>query len=113
MHIELSGHHVDITEGIREAVNSKLSKIQSHYPQISSLTVILTVEPNSQSVEITTQFLGCAIAVQASDSDLYAAIAAAVKKLDAKLSHKKGATQSHRHDKPEITEPEVRTGTDK
>ena len=39
MHIHLSGHHLDITDGIRNAVNSKFSKIGNHYPDINTLSV--------------------------------------------------------------------------
>jgi putative sigma-54 modulation protein len=100
MQINLSGHHVDITDGIRTAVQSKFSKIQSHYPSLDSLSIILTVERNQQSVEAKTQFLGAPVAVQGTNSDLYAAIADAAKKLEAALSHRKGATKAHRHERP-------------
>lgn len=100
MQINLAGHHVDITDGIREAVNNKFAKIQSHYPSLDSLSIILTVERNEQSVEAKTQFLGAPVAVQSSNNDMYAAIADAARKMDAALAHRKGATSSHRHDKP-------------
>ena len=96
MQINLSGHHVDITDGIREAVNNKFSKIKSHYPNLDTLSIILTVEKNEQSVEAKTQYLGAPVAVQGSNSDMYVAIAEAAKKLDSALSHRKGATTSHR-----------------
>lgn len=96
MQIEISGHHVSVTDGLRQAVHQKFEKIEKHYPDINSCQVILTVERNCQIAEITTQFLGCSIAVEARDSDLYIAIADAVTKLDAKLGHKKGALRSQR-----------------
>ena len=97
MQINLSGHHVDITDAIREAVNSRFSKIESHYPALDTLSLILTVEPNEHSVEAQTQFMGTTIAVQGSDGDdMYVAIADAAKKLDAALSHRKGVATSHR-----------------
>ncbi len=100
MQINLSGHHVDITDGIRTAVQNKFSKIQSHYPSLDSLSIILKVERNQQSVEAKTQFLGATVAVEGSDSDLYVAIGEAAKKLEAALSHRKGATSAHRYDRP-------------
>lgn len=100
MQINLSGHHVDITDGIRTAVQNKFSKIQSHYPSLDSLSIFLKVERNQQSVEATTQFLGATVAVEGSDNDLYVAIGEAAKKLEAALSHRKGANSSHRHDRP-------------
>lgn len=103
MQINLSGHHVDITDGIREAVNNKFSKIQSHYPSLDALSIILTVERNEQSVEAKTQFLGASVSVQSSNNDMYSAIADAAKKMDAALSHRKGANSAHRHDKPDLS----------
>lgn len=100
MQIHLSGHHVDITDGIREAVHSKFSKVQSHYPSLDTLSVIVKVERNEQSVEAKTQFMGAPVAVQGANNDMYVAIAEAAKKLDAALSRRKGATATHRHEKP-------------
>ena len=99
MHIELSGHHVEITDGIRENVNIRFAKIESHYPQLDSVSVTLTVERNTQSAEATTQYLGTSIAVKAEGLEMYAVIAEAAKKLDAALSHRKGAQKSHRSSK--------------
>jgi putative sigma-54 modulation protein len=100
MQINLSGHHVDITDGIRTAVQNKFSKVQSHYPSLDSISVILAVERNSQSVEATTQYMGATVAVEGVDNDLYVAIAEAARKLEAALAHRKGVTTSHRYERP-------------
>ena len=102
MNINLSGHHLDITDGIRDAVDSKFTKIQNHYPDLGDLSMALTVERHVQAVEVTTQFKGAPVAVHAENQDLYAAIAGAAKKLDAALAKRKGATGSHRHEKPGV-----------
>jgi putative sigma-54 modulation protein len=108
MKIELSGHHVDITDGIKEAVNTKFQKIQNHYPDIDTLSVIVTVERKEQKIEVSTNYLGTVVSVHASDSELYAAIASAVKKMESALSHRKGAVKAGRHEKPElIQEPDM------
>jgi len=99
MQINLSGHHVEITDGIREAVQAKFTKIESHYPSLDTLSVTLTVEPNIQTVEVTNQFMGAQVAVQGANDDMYTAIAEAAKKLDSALSHRKGVTSSHRNGK--------------
>ena len=106
MHIDLSGHHVEITDGIREAVHQKLEKIESHYPNLDAVNVIVTVERNSQKVEMSTQFMGAPISVHDSEQDMYAAITACVKKLDAKLASKKGAKKANLHEKPQLTDNE-------
>lgn len=90
MQINISGHHVEITQGIRDAIEHKYSRIESHYPDIGPLAIILTVEKNEQKVETNTHFLGAPVSVHAVDSDLYVAIGESAKKLSAALSHRKG-----------------------
>ena len=99
MQIQLSGHHVEITDGIREAVNSKFSKVQSHYPVLDALQIIVTIERNEQKVEASTLYAGANVSAHASDTDLYVAISETARKLEAALSHRKGATQQHRKEK--------------
>ena len=99
MHVEISGHHVEVTDALRQAIHQKLEKLVSHYPDMNACHVTLTVERNAQVVEINTNYLGSTIAVEASNHDMYAAIADVTKKLDAKLSHKKGCVKSHRPQK--------------
>ena len=42
MQINIAGHHVEVTDGIRESVNNKFKKIASHYPSLDSISVTLT-----------------------------------------------------------------------
>ncbi|WP_019604260.1 ribosome hibernation-promoting factor, HPF/YfiA family [Teredinibacter turnerae] len=102
MQLNLSGHHVDITDGIREAVNNSFAKIENHFPQLDALGVILTVEKHEQKVEAQTQFLGATVAVHASDKDLYVAIGNTVKKLESALKHRKGSVTANAHVKPSV-----------
>ena len=102
MQINLSGHHVTVTDAIRDNVETKLGKVASHFPQLDSANVTLTVEKSSQSIEVTTQYLGAPVAVQASHQDMYNAIAQAAKKLEAALAHRKGAVKGNKYDKPEV-----------
>ena len=96
MIINLSGHHLDITDGIRNAVDQKLQKVGTHNPDIDSLDVILKVEGHEQSIEISTLCQGSAISVKAVDKDLYIAIQQSVKKLDAALEKRKGVLKANR-----------------
>jgi ribosomal subunit interface protein len=106
MQINLSGHHVEITDGIKTQVQAKLSKISSHYPGLISMTVILGNERNKHTAEFNTSYEGAPISATGSDSNLFSAIAVAVKKMDAALSHRKGVLKSRQHNKPTQTEPE-------
>lgn len=104
MQIEIAGHHLDITDAIRTAINTKFSKVASHYPDIATLDAILTVEKKDQKIEINTQYLGERVSIHASHiDDMYAAIADAAKKLESALSHRKGIIKNIKHEKPVLT----------
>ena len=44
MQINITGHHVEVTDAIRDVVSTKLEKLHQHFPDVASLNVILTVE---------------------------------------------------------------------
>jgi len=100
MRINISGHHVEITEGIETTVKNKFQKISNHYPDLIDLSVIVKVDRHEQSVEVSTQYQGASLSVTATDKDMYTAIQATAKKLEAALSKRKGALTAHRNDKP-------------
>ena len=47
MKINVSGHHCDITESVKDDINQKLSKIASHFPTLISLDIIVTTSSRS------------------------------------------------------------------
>ena len=85
MQLTISGHHLEITDAIREYVNSKFAKLERHYEQIPSTTVILTVEKLSQNAEATVQVSGAELFANSQHEDLYAAIDSLTDKLDRQL----------------------------
>jgi putative sigma-54 modulation protein len=85
MQLTISGHHLEITDAIREYVNSKFAKLERHYEQITSTTVILTVEKLSQNAEATVHVSGAELFANAQHEDLYAAIDSLTDKLDRQL----------------------------
>lgn len=99
MKILISGHHVEITEGIKQSIENKFSKIAKHYPSIMSLNSTITVEPHQQKVEVSTSYEGVNVTVNASNKKLYAAIASAAKKLQVALARRKGVLSAKLHEK--------------
>ena len=59
---------------------------------------------NEQRIEVSTNYQGLSISINASDKELYAAIASAAKKLESSLSHRKGVLKSNLHNKPRAVE---------
>ena len=96
MNINISGHHIEITGSIREAIESKMGRVGSHNPDIQKLDVIVKVDGSRQSIEVSTQYHGSSVSVTAVDKDLYVAIQQSVKKLDAALEKRKGVLKASR-----------------
>ena len=102
MKITISGHHVEITEAIKQAIESKFAKIAKHFPDLMAIDSVITVEPNEQKLEVTTLYEGQKVSVKASGKELYSAIAAASKKLQAALKHRKGVLKKKLNEKYQV-----------
>jgi ribosomal subunit interface protein len=107
MKINLSGHHVEVTDSIRTHIEEKFSKIASHFPTLISLDVILSKVHNQYQIELTTNYEGGRISAKGLDDVMFPAIANSAKKLDAALKHRKGQLKANLHTKPEATTPEI------
>jgi len=99
MKITISGHHVEVTEAIKQAIENKFSKIAKHFPNLMSIDSVITVEPNLQQLEVTTMYEGRKVSVKASGKQLYSAIASASNKLHSALKHRKGQLSKKLHEK--------------
>ena len=95
MQMTISGHHLDVTDPIREYVTSKLSKLERHYDHINSTAVILSVEKLSQKAEATIHVSGGELFANAEHEDLYAAIDALSDTLDRQLIKYKEKHRDH------------------
>ncbi|MDN4501505.1 ribosome-associated translation inhibitor RaiA [Alteromonadaceae bacterium BrNp21-10] len=107
MKINLSGHHVDISTGVKEHVEQKLSKLASHFPSLIAIDAIITKEHGEFDVELVTTYEGSRLASKGKGQVMYPAIAQAAKKLDAALVHRKGQLKEGLHKKPVATAPEI------
>ncbi|MDO3382852.1 ribosome hibernation-promoting factor, HPF/YfiA family [Gilvimarinus algae] len=96
MQVNISGHHLDVTEAIHNYVDSKLERLTHHSEFITSINVILTVEKLVQKAEATIHVNGKDIFADAESEDLYAAIDALTDKLDRQLIKHKEKLKSHR-----------------
>lgn len=95
MQINLAGHHVEITEPLRECVNTKFAKLERHFDHINNVHVVLTVEKLNQIAEATAHLNGTEIHAKAENADMYASIDALVNKLDKQVLKYKGKINQH------------------
>ena len=89
MQINLTGHHIDITESLREYVDTKFAKLERHFDHITNVHVILNVEKTNQKAEATVHLNGGEIFADSVHDDMYAAIDGLIDKLDRQvIKHK-------------------------
>ena len=85
MQLNVSGHHVEVTDPLREYVESKFERLQRHFDQITNTEVTLIVEKMVQKAEATLHISGADIFAAAESEDMYTAIDALADKLDRQL----------------------------
>ena len=95
MQITVSGHHVEVTEPMREYVLSKFERLQRHFDQITNIEVTLIVEKLVQKAEATVHVSGADIFATANSEDMYAAIDSLSDKLDRQLIKHKEKARKH------------------
>jgi ribosome hibernation promoting factor len=97
MNLTITGHHVEVTPAIREYVNGKLDRVIRHFDNVTSVTVVLSVEKLKQKAEVTVHVRGKDIHVESDDGDMYAAIDALTDKLDRQVLKYKQKNNDHGH----------------
>ncbi len=97
MQVNVSGHHVEVTDSLRNYVATKLEKLERHFDRITNISVILSVEKQRQKAESTVHISGGEIYADAEHDDLYAAIDMMADKLDRQLIKKKEKTKDRKH----------------
>ena len=95
MQLNVTGHHVEVTESMRGYVEKKLERIGRHYDQVLDVHCILTVEKLRQKAEATLHVSGTAIHADATDANMYAAIDLLTDKLDRCLKKHKEKTSDY------------------
>lgn len=97
MHINLTGHHVDITDALRDYVNTKFERLERHFDNVVNVHVILSVAKLEQKAEATIQVCGATLHADMVHEDMYAAIDGLVDRLDRQVvKHKEKTTDHHR-----------------
>lgn len=85
MQITITGHQLDVTEALRDYINSKFARLERHFDKIISTRVTLAVEKVQQKIDATILISGGEVIANAEHEDMYAAIDLLVDKLDRQL----------------------------
>ena len=95
MQINLTGHHVEVTDSLREYVDTKFAKLERHFDHINNVHVVLTVEKLDQKAEATVHLSGSEVHASAVNGDMYASIDGLIDKLDRQILKYKGKKSHH------------------
>jgi putative sigma-54 modulation protein len=99
MQLELTGHHIEITDSLRAYVNEKMARLERHFDKVSNIHVILVVENVRNKAEATVHMRGNDIFAECTDNDMYAAIDGLVDKLDRQVKKHKEKITNHLHNR--------------
>ena len=100
MQLNVSGHHIEVTEALRNYVVSKIDKIGRHFDLVSDVQCILTVEKLRHKAEATAKVNGGTIYCDHTEEDMYAAIDGLVDKLERRVrKYKEKLVDHHARDK--------------
>ena len=95
MQINISGHHLDITDALRQYVSEKFTRLERHFDHITSMQVILSVDKLVQKAEAIIRTSGAKLFAIAESEDLYAAIDMLSDKLDRQILRHKEKHLAH------------------
>ncbi|MBB3225672.1 putative sigma-54 modulation protein [Luteibacter sp. Sphag1AF] len=95
MQVQLSGQHIEITPALRERVESHTSRFQRLFENITTLSVVLSVDAEKRA-EGSLLCTGKKLHAEATNPDMYAAIDDMMTKLSEQLrKHKEKLTDHH------------------
>ena len=74
MYIIISGKNIEITDGLRSAVEDKLGKLERYFTPETDIIVTLSVEKERQKIEVTIPVKGNIIRSEQVSNDMYVSI---------------------------------------
>ena len=97
MQIDVTGHHVELTDPLRNYVSEKFERLERHFDHVTDVHVILSVEKLRHTAEATIHISGGKLFADSTNKNMYAAIDSLTNKLDRQIKkHKEKLTDHHR-----------------
>lgn len=95
MQLNITGHHVELTEPLRDFVNTKFAKLEQFFDRINQVNVILKVEKVQKIADATLYVNGGELHATSEAEDMYAAIDLLIDKLARQLTKHKDKLKQH------------------
>ena len=101
MRYTITGRNIEVTKGLREAVEDKLGKLEKYFTPDTEAVVTLSTQREMQKIEVTIPVKGSIIRAEESSTDMYVSIDLVeeiierqIKKYRKKLIDKKQSAQA-------------------
>lgn len=95
MNLQISGHHIDVTDSLRNYVQEKMEKVGRHFDQVIDAQVVLSVEKLVQKAEVTLHLPGSTAHAEAEGEDMYASIDKMSDRIDRQVLKLKEKMKDH------------------
>ena len=74
MNFIISGKNIEVTSGLKDAIEQKLGKLERYFTPETEITVTLSVEKGRQKIEVTIPVKGSIVRSEQTSSDMYVSI---------------------------------------
>ena len=74
MRFTITGRNIDVTPGLRAAIEEKIGKLDRYFNSVAEAIVTLSVQKDKQIIEVTIPVKGNMIRAEESSSDMYVSI---------------------------------------
>lgn len=85
MEINISGHHLEVTQGLKDYVEKKVRKLESHLQKILEIKILLSVDKITHNAEGNIYLPKTDFHAKCSSSDMYQSIDLLISKLDKQI----------------------------
>ena len=85
MRYTIVGRNIEVTPGLREAVEDKIGKLDRYFTPDTEVNVTMSVQRERQNIEVTIPIKGSIIRAEESSNDMYASIDGVVDKLERQI----------------------------
>ncbi len=81
----ITGKNIELTQGLKDAVEERFTKLDKYFNGNTEAKVTLVVDKDSQKIEVTIPMKGQTLRAEETTSDMYASIEAVTNTLEAQL----------------------------
>ena len=100
MNFIISGKNIDVTPGLKDAIEQKLGKLERYFTPETEIIVTLSVEKERQKIEVTIPVKGNIIRSEQTSDDMYVSVDLVEEVIERQLRKYKNKLVAIRHGHP-------------